>query len=192
MILTDREIAMMVASGEIIFDPSITCEGAERQIGSSSVDLRLGYRFRKLRKPTELAGLEEKISINPLEIEDFNDIMAKATELVEIQDQPYELEPDPTQVVIAETLEYITLPAYLAARAEGRSSLARLGISIHNTAPTIHAGFEGGIALELSNAGPFTIRLQPGKLRICQLIIERVSAPPRELGGGQFRSQPHI
>lgn len=156
------------------------------------LDLRLGYRFRRLKKPAELKGLKESLVIDPLEIEDFGEIMAQATEVVEIGDEPYSLEPDPGQVVIAETLEHVTLPAYLAARVEGRSSLARLGISVHNTAPTIHAGFEGRIALELSNHGPFRIDLRPGRLRICQLVLERTSAPPLELGGGQFRGQPHI
>jgi deoxycytidine triphosphate deaminase len=31
----------------------------------------------------------------------------------------------------------------LAARVEGRASLARIGIIVHLTAPTIHAGFNG-------------------------------------------------
>jgi dCTP deaminase len=31
--------------------------------------------------------------------------------------------------------------ARLAARVEGKSSLARLGLGVHVTAPTIHAGF---------------------------------------------------
>ena len=192
MILSDREIAMMVDAEELIFDPVIIRTGVERQIRSSSVDLRLGYRFRKLRKSTKVPGLEEKIVINPAQIEDFDEIMANATELVEIRDHPYELEPDPTQVVIAETLEYISLPMYLAARVEGRSSLARIGVSVHNTAPTIQAGYRGRIALELSNNGPLTIALEPGRLRICQLVLERVSAPPTEPGGGRFRDRPHI
>jgi len=36
---------------------------------------------------------------------------------------------------------------------EGKSSLARLGIGIHITAPTIHAGFKGPIQLEICNYG---------------------------------------
>lgn len=41
------------------------------------------------------------------------------------------------------TIEKIWLPhrSRLAARVEGKSSLARLGIGVHVTAPTIHAGF---------------------------------------------------
>ena len=50
---------------------------------------------------------------------------------------------------------------WLAARVEGKSSLARFGLLVHFTAPTIHAGFEGQIALEIMNLGPISIILTP-------------------------------
>ena len=45
--------------------------------------------------------------------------------------------------VLAWTVEKVRLPhtARIAARVEGKSSLARIGLGIHVTAPTIHAGF---------------------------------------------------
>lgn len=82
----------------------------------------------------------------------------------------------PNRLVLAYTLEYVEMPNYLAARVEGRSSLARLGISIHQTAPTVHATFEGQLRLEMSNSGPYACRLHPGQ-RICQLVIERLGSP---------------
>ncbi|MDX2180180.1 MAG: dCTP deaminase [Bryobacteraceae bacterium] len=66
----------------------------------------------------------------------------------------------------------------LAARVEGRSSLARIGIIVHLTAPTIHAGFEGKITLEMINFSPFHLRLVPNKTRICQLIVEKLESEP--------------
>lgn len=66
----------------------------------------------------------------------------------------------------------------LAARVEGRSSLARLGVSVHMTAPTIHCGFSGHIFLEVSNSGPFNLKIRPRKTPICQLIFEQVSSEP--------------
>jgi dCTP deaminase len=49
----------------------------------------------------------------------------------------------PGAFVLGWTEELIRLPhtSRLAARVEGRSSLARLGVGVHVTAPTIHAGF---------------------------------------------------
>ena len=64
----------------------------------------------------------------------------------------------------------------LAARVEGKSSLARCGLLVHFTAPTIHAGFNGTITLEMINLGPWPIVLTPG-MPICQLIVEMVLGP---------------
>ena len=57
---------------------------------------------------------------------------------------------EPKAFVLGWTEENLTLPTHsrLAARVEGKSSLARLGIGVHVTAPTVHAGFKGPIQLE--------------------------------------------
>lgn len=81
----------------------------------------------------------------------------------------------PNQFVLGQTIERIGLPVAgrLAARVEGRSSLARVGLLIHFTAPTIHAGWNGRIALEIINLGPYNITLRP-EMEVCQLIVETV------------------
>ena len=66
----------------------------------------------------------------------------------------------------------------LAARVEGRSSLARIGIVVHLTAPTIHAGFGGKITLEMINFSPFYLKMVPNKTPICQLIVEMLASVP--------------
>jgi len=75
----------------------------------------------------------------------------------------------------------------LAARIEGRSSLARFGLIVHCTAPTIHAEFSGNITLEITNLGSYPIMLRPG-MRICQLIVETVEGVPVE-AKSQFHGQ---
>jgi len=45
------------------------------------------------------------------------------------------------------------------------------------TAPTIHAGFSGKIALEMINLADYPITLYPG-VEICQLIIEQLVSTP--------------
>ncbi len=67
-------------------------------------------------------------------------------------------------------------PCY-AARIEGRSSFARVGLLVHFTAPTIHAGFDGTIALEMINLAEYPISLFPA-MEICQLIVEDVQPMP--------------
>ena len=78
--------------------------------------------------------------------------------------------------VLAWTQERIQLPNFLSACVEGRSTLARLGLSVHQSAPTVHATFRGRLQLEMTNAGPFTLELYPGQ-RVCQLILEIMSRP---------------
>ena len=96
----------------------------------------------------------------------------------------------PEAFVLAWTHEKIVLPNYsrIAARIEGKSSLARLGLAVHVTAPTIHAGFEGPIQLELCNHGLFSIRLIPG-MPICQLIFEMTFGTPEKGYSGKFLRQ---
>jgi dCTP deaminase len=75
-----------------------------------------------------------------------------------------------------------------AARVEGKSSLARLGLGVHITAPTIHAGFDGQIRLELVNHGHFPITIKSG-MRVCQLIFEQTLGTPERGYKGQFSGQ---
>jgi dCTP deaminase len=106
----------------------------------------------------------------------------------------------PGSFLLGWTVEKVQLPyrSRIAARVEGKSSLARLGMGVHVTAPTIHAGFgynEGNpdfagnpIQLEIWNFGPLTIKLMTG-MRICQLIFEEVHGTPDKGYEGQFAVQ---
>ena len=98
------------------------------------------------------------------------------------------IELKPNAFALAYTVERLTLPLNLAARVEGKSSVARWGLSIHQTAPTIHAGFRGNIRLEIANVGPFVCRLTPG-MQICQLVVEELKTPPENELRSRFQNQ---
>ncbi len=88
----------------------------------------------------------------------------------------------PRAFVLGQTIERVHLPIregrpVLAARVEGRSSFARCGLIVHFTAPTIHAGFDGTITLEMINLGPCPIALYPD-MEIVQLVVEQVLGTP--------------
>jgi dCTP deaminase len=53
----------------------------------------------------------------------------------------------------------LPLPSRPAARAEGKSSLARFGLGVYLTTPTIHAGLASQIRLEMVNCDPNEIIL---------------------------------
>jgi dCTP deaminase len=96
----------------------------------------------------------------------------------------------PQCFVLAWTHEEITLPlnSRIAARVEGKSSLARFGVSVHVTAPTIHSGFTGHIQLEMFNFGNLEIILEKG-MRVCQLIFETTLGTPQKGYQGMFAGQ---
>jgi dCTP deaminase len=99
----------------------------------------------------------------------------------------------PGQLVLGWTRERIELRIHgrVAARVEGKSGLARVGLAIHCTAPIIHAGFEGTIQLEIVNHGPISIRLRPN-IPICQLCFEQTLGMPDNAYKGQFLGQTAI
>lgn len=82
----------------------------------------------------------------------------------------------PGKFYLFSTLEKVYIPEDLAARVEGKSSLARLGLEVHRTAGYVDPGFRGHITLELSNVGPLVIRLEAG-MKIAQLVFHQLTSP---------------
>lgn len=160
MILSDRDIKKALKEGRIIIKPK---PDLKTQLGSSSLDLRLGHHFRAFKHgkqpfvdpfdPATTAHMTEEITIT--------------------KQEPYAIHPN--EFVLASTLEWVEWTDDLAARVEGRSSLGRLGLVIHSTAGHIDAGWRGNITLELRNIGMVPILLYP-TMRVCQLIFEPLSS----------------
>jgi dCTP deaminase len=76
----------------------------------------------------------------------------------------------------------------LAARLEGKSSLARLGLMIHFTSGHIAPGFDGIIILEILNHSHNIIALMP-RMLVGQLIFEKLSMLPSKAYSGRYRGQ---
>lgn len=179
MILSDREIWMEIGSNRLVITPDPKVD----QIAPSALDLRLGNEFTTFQKPAP--GV--KTRIDTVEIGNVETVIDRYGHKQTLADNAaFPLKPG--DFVLAYTLEYIRMPNYLAARVEGRSSLARLGLSIHQTAPTVHATFEGQLRLEISHNGPYDCILRPGQ-KICQLIIERLGSPAETILESLFQRQ---
>ena len=158
---------MEIGSGRLSFEPDVE----PAQVNPSAVDLRLSDQFNVFNLPQE--GVPTHLDLT--KVRDIENIIRSHTKEITVPSgQCFTLRPK--VFVLAYTREYIKLPNYLAARIEGRSSLARIGISIHQTAPTVHATFEGQLRLEIINHGPFACELRPG-MRFCQLVVERLGSP---------------
>lgn len=182
VILTDREIQIGLTRKQIVIDPAPRSDA----YSSTSVDLTLDPVLT-LFEIGEAAVLKV---VDPTH-EKYN-IDAALKELTKSHtiDAKHGYDLEPRQLILAWTKEYVHLPidARLAARVEGKSSLARMGVGVHITAPTIHAGFDGQIRLEIVNHGHLPIKLRPD-MKICQLIFEQTLGTPQKGYSGQFSGQ---
>lgn len=181
MILTDREIRISIETGQVVIDPVPN----DQAYSSTSIDLTLGAQLQVFK--SQQPGLETVIDPSAEGYSFLSAIRVLADER-EIGAEGYALAPG--ILILARTEERVSLPvrSRIAARVEGKSSLARLGLGVHITAPTIHAGFAGRIQLEIVNHGSRPIRLRTG-MRICQLIFETTLGVADKGYGGQFLNQ---
>lgn len=179
MILTDREIQKLLKNGLISIEPKPPVEAYD----STAVDLTLDPLIRVFRTITP--GLIIDPSAPGYKV---TELIRSATDPVTIGEQGWELSRG--TLVLAWTKERVDLnfKGKVAARVEGKSGLARIGLGVHVTAPTIHAGFPGTIQLELVNHGPLPIKLRP-RMAICQLIIETIKGTPSKAHKSQFAGQ---
>ena len=176
MVLSDTEIRADLAAQRLRIDPYPV-----GRIGPSSIDLLLHPSLRILPAPDQVRG----ISIDPRQV-DVAILLSQQREYRLDEEGSYKMTHG--QVVIGKTLETIELPTDIAGRVEGKSSLARLGLAVHITAPTIQAGFRGTLVLEIYNAGPWTLELTDG-MEIAQAVFERLGEPPSSGYQGRFQNQ---
>ncbi len=161
MVLSDRDIIKALESGRIRIDPA---PDLTKQLGSVSVDFRLGTTFMVFE--------HSRFSfIDPRDTSSISDAMRT----IEVSpDEPFIMQPG--DFALASTMESLELPDDLLGRLEGRSSIARLGITVHSTAAVFEPGWIGTATMELSNLGRMAVALYPG-MRICAFSFEDVSSP---------------
>ena len=192
MVLSQPDLRAAVERGDIGFDPSLEAD----QWGEASIDLRLGFRFTKFVRKG-LDGVSFSIAkglgaLGGLNIWNMKDLKPE-DELG--KKEVFKLEPG--EFVLALTYETVRVPRNLIGVVEGRSTYARAGLSMHQTAPWIQPGWSGPIVLEIMNNGPLTIELTPVMDRPCQLSFLRLSsALPQGLEygsrpGDRYQGQKH-
>jgi dCTP deaminase len=148
-ILTDEEIRVNIEGGFIGLSPY-----DPEMINPNSIDVTLGNHFIYYTENTVPIDVFDPRTIN------------YCTESVKTREWLIE----PGQFLLATTRETVTLPSNIVASIEGKSSLARIGLSIHVTGGWIDSGFSGKITLEMFNANVRPIRLVEG-MRIGQIVF---------------------
>ena len=183
MILSNTEIQRAIDEGRLIIDPDPQprgCQHSNCPYDTTSVDLHLGAALSIPRSGPFNYDLRQP---------GIATFLARNCDHIDISPNGYVLEP--RVFVLGRTVEKVTLPLTqgqtLAARIEGKSSFARCGLLVHFTAPTVHAGFDGTLTLEMINLGSAGISLFSG-MPICQLILELVYGDP-QAHPSQFQGQ---
>jgi dCTP deaminase len=170
MILVDWQIRDRIARGHIRvapFEPGL--------IQPNSLDIRLGNHFVWYNPGPEV--------IDPYGAE------STAADVGEIHADSFVLHPG--KFILAETFEAIGLPDNIVATIEGKSSIARLGVTLHQTGGWIDAGFRGTITLEMCNVNSRPVKVYAG-MPIGQLVFyttERAENPYDRKGDAKYLDQ---
>ena len=161
-VFSDTDILDALGKGDIVIEPfeSIALQPA-------SVDLRLGneFRFQRPYAMDRMLDVRQPVDEFFTHAQKFRD-----DQKVVIQPQDF---------VLAATREKISLANNVVGRLEGKSSLARIGISVHSTGGFIDPGNRDlRITLEIVNHGRFPIALYPG-MWICQIAFQYTLSPAK-------------
>lgn len=161
MVLSDKDIKHYIEKGIIGVTPK---PQFSKQLGSCSLDLRLGDTFRVFEH-------SKNAYLDPTKKDYTNEI---TSQIKVKKGDAFIMQPG--DFVLAVTMERVKIPNDLLGRLEGRSSLGRLGIVVHSTASVFDPGWNGQCVLELGNLGRMPVALYP-EMRICAMTFEQLSTP---------------
>lgn len=159
MFLSDTDIIQAVKNGEITLKPF-----SESKLQPASYDILLGNKF-----------VVNEENSTPF-VDPSRKIYAKTREITVKDGAEFILHPGVS--VLGVSKEFFGSNEYLI-QVGGKSSLARVGLMIHNTAGLINPGHFLNITFELCNLNNVPIILRPG-MEIAQLTFSKISSPTRQ------------
>lgn len=159
MFLSDIDIKQEVKAGTITIKPF-----DEKRLQPASYDIRLGNKF--------IVNEESSTHV----IDPVKKIYAKTREIVVKDGAEFILHPGIS--ILGTSKEFFGSDDFLV-QIGGKSSLARIGLMVHNTAGIINPGHFLNITLELSNQNNVPIILRPG-MEIAQITFSMMSSPPSQ------------
>ncbi len=157
MYLSDVDIKKAIKEGHIVI------EGYdESRMQPASYDILLGNKFI-------VHNSQATMAIDPV-----NKIYPEVREIIIPDDGYFVLHPGIS--ILGTSVDYFGSEKYLI-QLSGKSSLARIGLIIHNTAGIINPGHFLNITFELCNLNHMPIILRPN-MRIGQILFSELSSPP--------------
>jgi dCTP deaminase len=173
MMYSNQDILQALESGQLIVEPFDT-----RMVKAAGLTLHLG---ETLLKP--LPG--KVVDVKAKTIPDFEEF--KITD-----DAPYKLAPG--EFLLGATYERVTVGDSLGFFIEGRSTLARIGLTIVQTAMLVYPGHANrAVTLEFANHGPNEILLYP-RMKIARVAIIELKTPStiKYDDDGKYRDQEDV
>lgn len=155
MVLNDSQIKRLVDSGEMVIEPFHS--GQVRGDGPSFGLSSFGYDFQ-LDSSSLLFPNRERIAPGGDWFE------SSADDVIHLP---------PGEFMLAQTVEWIKVPADVIGVSVGKSTVARLGVQV--TVTPLEPGWEGRLTLEITNPTRYEVTLPVGG--ITQVVFFRGSPP---------------
>lgn len=168
--LSNQDIQTLIEQGELVIDPY-----TPELLRGSGLLLHLGA---ELLKPIPGKTVDVKTGSLP----DYQKIKITS-------ETPYELKPG--EFLLGATYQKVSVGPSIGFLIEGRSTLARVGLTIVQTAMLVYPGHANrAITLELANHGPNSIMLYH-KMKIARVAIFELKTPAtnRYDDSGKYREQ---
>jgi dCTP deaminase len=159
MFLSDKDIKKAIRAGDIILS-----DFDKKRLQPASYDILLGDRFM----------ITEPHSIDA--IDPVNRKFAKTRDVVLKKGEVFTLHPGVS--ILGISVDYFGSKKYVI-QLHGKSSLARIGLMVHNTAGLINPGHFLHITFELCNLNEVPIVLTPG-MPIGQLTFSQMVTEPSQ------------
>lgn len=157
MYLSDIDIKKALRDGDIVIS-----DFDEKRLQPVSYDICLGDKFI-------LTESYSTAAIDPVKKQ-----FAKTREIILKKGETFVLHPGVS--ILGISVDYFGSRKYLV-QLHGKSSLARIGLLVHNTAGLVNPGHFLRITFELCNLNKVPIVLTPG-MPIGQLTFSQISNPP--------------
>jgi dCTP deaminase len=182
--LSRSSIIAAIQSGELTVSPILS----SKQVGRSSVDLRMGTVALMARAGAQ-SHVDPEAYMSETKSPGTHDPERRRQQKHERFAIPfgYSFLLHPGSLALVPTLEWVKLPTNLQGIVTARSSWAREGLNIA-TATIINPGYQGIVTLELANFGEIPIRLYPG-LRLAQIALYRLESSDPDNDGQNDESQ---
>lgn len=166
--LSDADIASSLEAPEGLRIYGVSREQILSRINGWSFDLTLAPRFYRVVYPLIFRRVFDLASGNSVDmLKRFRECQASESEGVYLK---------PQEFVLATTVERLSIPPRMVCLLSGRSSYARMGVSVELSQIVLQPGHDDTIPLQIKNNMPYPIIIYPGT-SVAQAVFFQTISP---------------